>query len=56
MGILTLNQLLNDEDGFLSHSMLRDKYHLLDITQWQHLQLQHLLTALLVPAVFSEVN
>lgn len=42
--ILTLAQLTDEEDEFLTYVGLRDKYHLTDINQWQYLQLQYLLT------------
>lgn len=41
------------EDEFLTYSMLRDKYHLPDVTQQQYLPLPHLLTILFGPAAFT---
>ena len=36
VGILTLDQLIEDEDEFFAYPVLRDKYHLPDVTQWQY--------------------
>lgn len=38
-GMLTLDQLIDDEDKFLTYAVLRDKYHPSDVTQRQYLQL-----------------
>lgn len=52
-GILTLDQMIDDEDDFLAYSMLKGEYHLSYVTQCQYLQLQHLSTTLFGLTAFS---
>lgn len=43
-GIFTLVQILDGKHELSSFSVLKVKYHLSVATNWQYLQLQHLLT------------